>query len=144
MSTARVLPVKPSEANLSNASRDYGDLMEETDTMSIAAETNGVADHNNASTSNADEVCVTRAEDDSPVQQVRVHVANETLESRTLSNGNQEPDRSEQNIDHEQSPSAEAATAPVATEPLADAMPQAILGTGTLRSKFDSRSSRGD
>ncbi|USP76470.1 hypothetical protein yc1106_03744 [Curvularia clavata] len=110
VSAARVLPTKPSEAKSSNASRDYGDLMEETEAMSTAAETNGVADRDDASMSNADVVCVTQPQDNSLVQQ--------------------EPDRSEQqNIDHAQSPSAEAVTAPVGAEPLADAMPQAILGT---------------
>ena len=76
-----MLPTQPSEAKSSNASRDYGDLMEETEAMSTAAETNGVADRDDASMSNADVVCVTQPEDNSLVQQVRVHAANETLES---------------------------------------------------------------
>lgn len=80
MSPFRVLPLKPSKTKSSNANRDYGDLMEETEATS-AAETNGVADQDDANMSSAEVTCVTQSEHANLLQQVRIPVANETLSS---------------------------------------------------------------
>ena len=62
------------------------------------------------------------------------------VEYRTLPDKNQEPDSADQQQQlQDPSPSAEANPAPHGTGTLADALPQAILGTGTLL-LFDSRS----
>jgi hypothetical protein len=54
--------------------------MEETEAASAAAETNGVADHDDADMSSAENTCVTQSEAIGLAQRVRVHVASETVE----------------------------------------------------------------
>ncbi|EUC27161.1 hypothetical protein COCCADRAFT_112406 [Bipolaris zeicola 26-R-13] len=88
----------------------YGDLIEETEPTSGATETNGITPNDDADMSNAEISCVAQSEKTCLVQQ--------------------EPGQSEQQNTHDtQSPRAEAASAPGAAETLAEAVPQAMLGT---------------
>jgi hypothetical protein len=111
--------------------RDYGDLMEEAATAPGAAETNGVADHEDTEMSLPETNGIALSEQAQTPQQVRGHA--KRLEYRTLSNCNQEPQQPEMH-----SPSAEAEPTPDAARAFEGSMPQAILGTGMYMT-FDNR-----
>ncbi|KAL6158521.1 hypothetical protein ACJBU6_02633 [Exserohilum turcicum] len=95
---------------MTDVTRDYGDLMEETAAAPMAAETNGAADPGDADMSSAEITGVGQFAQNSV--------------------GHEEPQHSEQQRpQHGQSSTPKAVPAPDAAEPLANAMPQAILGT---------------
>ena len=98
--------------------------MDGAETASAAAETNGVADH--------EDVDTPMSETNSVAQAAGTWTC-ETVEYRTLSYKNQEPDLSGEQEPQIQSPRAEAPPVPHAAGSLAGAMPQAILGTGKSR-----------
>ncbi|EUC46845.1 hypothetical protein COCMIDRAFT_45829, partial [Bipolaris oryzae ATCC 44560] len=98
------------EEELKELREGYGDLVEETEPTSGAAEANGVAPNDDANMSNAGISYVAQSEKTGLVQQ--------------------EPGQSEQQNTHDtRSPSAEAASVPGAAESLAEAVPQSMLRT---------------
>ncbi|RYN23539.1 hypothetical protein AA0113_g5211 [Alternaria arborescens] len=98
------------EEELKELRADYGDLMDGAETASAAAETNGVADHEDIDTPMSETNSVAQADQSGPSPQ-------------------QEPDLSGEQEPQIQLPRAEAPPVPHAAGSLAGAMPQAILGT---------------
>ncbi|KAL1797349.1 hypothetical protein ACET3X_003955 [Alternaria dauci] len=98
------------EDELKELRADYGDLMDEAETASAAPETNGVADHEDVDTPMSEANGVAQSDQGGPSPQ-------------------QEPDLSGQQEAQIQSPRTEAPPVSHAAASLADAMPQAILGT---------------
>jgi hypothetical protein len=100
--------------------------MEEAATAPGAAETNGVADHEDTEMSQPDTNGVALSDHNAQTpQQVRGH-AKRSNTGPCLLTCNQEPQQPER-----PSPSAEAQPTPDAARAIESSMPQAILGTGT-------------
>lgn len=71
---------------MTDVTRDYGDLMEETAAAPMAAETNGAADPGDADMSSAEITGVGQFAQNSVGHEVRGQVGCETVEPQALSN----------------------------------------------------------